>query len=336
MKQWIVLILGLFVLLSAYCEQKSVLVKASNGFDIFLESIYVTVQCAYGKIYVRSEVMSDNTSLVHFPPQVDMNRTEFEKIQSVILKFSSNQSSLIYAFANTTLSNAQADADATKASVEEAFNTTFAWHSTDSLYNYFFNVTYISPAKQNITSYTEWATSQCLVPDAGGLSLTFVPIIQKPNASINIVASKSTGSFDWTYSIEASYSTNLPAGFGNHRLDLLDLLGIDSLVLSPYEDSQYAMPIMLVIYTNESISYVSCEPGLAPLLSRGWTYYSYIPQVLTAFFSYGNETSPVSPLSFTFSGKVISEYTTSICVAAILLVTSITLVIRKQFQKILR
>jgi len=113
-----------------------------------------------------------------------------------------------------------------------------------------------------------------LISDLDGFSLAFVSMTNELNAAILVSAVKESGKFNWVYSLGTRYSTNIQVGAGDHKIDLLDLLGVNSLSPSPYTLTQefYVSTVMLAIISNETVSYVSSEPGLAspPSQLKGW------------------------------------------------------------------
>lgn len=317
------------------CNQVFI-VKASYGFDLGLtETASVSVNCTTAQVSTMSMVMSYNTSLVHSPSGVDMGRTELMNATGISLIFSTVQSFLIYLFNNTNLATARSFADAVKPSIQTAFGTSFTWSATgqnDSQVN----VTYTGSGKANLTQYTEWLMSQCGgAPDLGGFSLTFLPMTHEPGAFSSVSAYKEVGGFDWAYSMMTGYVMSIPKGSGNHRIDILDLLDVDSLAPSPYANVEdtYTSNVMLTISSNQTITYVSSEPGLvSPEQPRGWMSIPFTPpNTLIYYFSFADDPSPVSPLSLTFSGIVIPEFTTLLSVILLILTAIIAVVMRKRF-----
>lgn len=322
-----------------YVNEKSVpMVNAADDQpSFFMEGVNVSVNCTTAKLYINCMVTSNDTSLVHFPPEIDMSRTELTNAVSVSLIFSRAISVLIYAFNNTDIGTARALADAVKASIEAGFDTSFTFNSTGT-YDSYVNVTYIGSGKTDLTSYMDWLMDKCLISDLGGFSLTFIPMTSELNASILVSAVKESGSFDWMYSVGIGYSTNMQVGSGDHKIDFLDLLNVNSISPSPYALTQgfYTSVVMLAVVSNETVSYVSSEPGLIspPDQLKGWYIQStdYSPVKLLAYFSFGDDPTPVDRLSLTFSGLIIPELAglAPILLTLMMLIASFTIIVKRK------
>ncbi|MDI6904080.1 MAG: hypothetical protein QMD13_01100 [Candidatus Bathyarchaeia archaeon] len=191
------------------------------------------------------------------------------------------QSLLVYEFNNTDAADARAIADTLTLTINTAFQTTFTWNSTrtsDSIAN----VTYTGPGKANLTEYTEWLMPRCLASDLRGFSLTFLPMTRL-GANLIVTASKDSGGFEWGYMMMTTHLTWIPVGSNSHKIDILDLLNVDSLEPSPYAltpEGTYSSMVMLIISSNETVLYAGCEPGLInpPTQFRGWMYQLLTPQ----------------------------------------------------------
>jgi hypothetical protein len=160
---------------------------------------------------------------------------------------------------------------------------------------------------------------------------------QEPHAFVVVSAEKESGGFDWTYFMMTGYSTSITQGSGNHTIDVLDLLNVESLAPSSYAsevETGYSSMVSITISSNQTINYVSCEPGEAsPPQLRGWFIIIPSGTYLTAYFSFGNDPSPVSPLTFTFSGIVVPEFTTLVLLAMFTLTAAIAIIVKKRFLK---
>lgn len=300
------------------------------------ENVVITVNCTTAELYIASMVMSSDNSLVHFPTGINMEASNLEDTTTISAAFSANGCFLAYIFNNTDPATAREIADSFTSSMSSAFDTSFIWFSTGTHETYT-NVTYTGPAKGNLPSYTEWLVTQCLASDLGGFSLTFPPMSQESNAAVVVSAVKESGGFDWTYSMMVGYSTSITQGSGNHMINVLDLLNVNSLAPSSYAsevETEYSSMVMLTISSKQTVTYVSCEPGIAvPPGSRGWIYYQYQPTSLMAYFGFGDDSSPVSPLTFTFSGIVVPELTILTLLAMFTLTAAIAIIVRKRFPK---
>ncbi|MGQ9506579.1 MAG: hypothetical protein ACUVTB_01810 [Candidatus Bathycorpusculaceae bacterium] len=325
----------LMIMFTIACRQISV-VYAPDGAQL-MENVAISVNCTDAQLHITSMVTSIGDLLVHFPTGVDMNDPDLENATIISAVFSTDGSFLGYLFNNTDPTTATTIANSITSSMSTAFNTVFTYLSTGT-YETFTNVTYTGLGKTNLRSYTEWLMTECLASDIGGFSLTFPPMSMAPHAVVVVSAMKDSGGFDWTYSMMVGYYTSITPGSGNHTIDVLYLLNVESLAPSSYAsevETDYTSMVSLTIYSNQTINYVSCEPGIAspPEQLRGW--YIIIPSgtYLTAYFSFGNAPSPVSPLTFTFSGLVVPEFTTLALLALFTLAAAIVTILKKRFLK---
>jgi len=303
-----------------------------------VENVSVIVNCTTAKIITSSMIISHNTSLMHFPSTVNMADSRFEKVTAVGLIFSPDQSFLVYSFNDTDATTSRSIADQITPTIKTAFQADFTFNTVgtrDSI----IEVNYTGPGKSNMPQYTQWVMSECLAPDLEGFSLTFLPMAQEPGAFIIVTASKESGGFDWTYSMTTTYIMSIPTGSENHRIDVLDQLDVGSLAPSPYvslEEGMYTSIVNLQILYEQAVSYVSSEPGLGTPPSKGWFLSPYNPpKTFMAYFYFGDDPSPVSVLTFTFSGIVIPEFTTLAIAAILLLSTMIVLFLKKRLLKML-
>jgi len=333
----LILLLALFML-AIIVSGKSVL-GINNNVEVptnLIENVSVSVNCTSAELSVLCTVSSSNTSLVHFPPQVDMNRDELVNAAAIIASFSRFTSGLLFTFDNVDTETAKSLADAVKGSLEEAFDTMFTWNSTEVTEEGCI-VTYISSGKDDLPKYLSWLMETCLAPDLGGFTLTFIPVINEENAFIEISAIKEGGGFNWTYSMGVGYFTTMPTGAGPHEIDFLDLLNVESLSPSKYASQNgwfISSMVMLTIVSSENVSYVSSEPDTVnSLIRRGW----YInpmtqpPVQLQALFSFADNPTPITELLFTFSGMVIPEFPASILIAALISITLVIIIAKRKF-----
>ena len=301
-------------------------VEAQGGTTMpFGEHLSATALCTKGTVGVTAMVTSNESSLVHFPTAVDMTREELRDAVVVMLGFAPSpyNSVLLYEF-NTTLEQARTLAEAVTPSIENAFNTHF-WYNSSRIRNNYSEVSYLGEGKADLASYVQWLTGQCLASDLGGFSLSFVPAVAG-GASPLVSAGKESGGFDWLYSFSVSRAEDLQPGPGPHEIDLLDLLNVNSLQPSPYsqfDSGPYTSTVTVTVTSNQSVSFVSCEPGLVDPFSgqlRGWIYQQMGSNMLTGSFTFANDPSPATSLSFTFSGMVIPEFPALAAFAPVLVV----------------
>lgn len=306
------------------------------------EGISAVVNCTSAELSISSVVYSGNSSLIHFPPQVDMNRAELTNVISIIVGFSRVGSGLVFLFNNTDTATAESLANAVKGSMETAFEVSFTLNSTGIVEDGYVNVTYIGSGKSDLPGYLGQLMEKCLAPDLGGFTLTFIPVSDETNAYVLVGASKENGGFDWIYSMGVGYSTSMPVGTGAHKIDFLDLLNVGSLEPSTYASYEdwFSSMVTLVIVSNETVSYLTSEPETADpsqMRLRGW-YVNYPqppqpPAQLMAYFSFADDPTPVDRLSFTFSGLIISEFAALTPLIMLMLLASTALVVKKKIPR---
>ncbi|MGB9684647.1 MAG: hypothetical protein ACPL1Z_06940 [Candidatus Bathyarchaeales archaeon] len=307
----------------------------------FTEIVMVNVNCTTASVSVTSGVISNNTELVHFPSEINMNAIEWENVTQVMVGFSTDDSFLFYTFNNTTEDAAESNANTLTNQLNTVFGMSFS-HNSTYISNSYVNVTYVGVGVGNLTQYTEWLTQECLASDLGGFSLTFIPMTNETDAYTAVGALKESGDFNWTYAMGVMYSTSIPEGLGYHTIDVLDLLSVESLAPSPnaltsipeYPYPIYMSLVMLTITSNETITFVSCIPDQASPPQRGWYIYPQIwPTQLQGMFSFGGDSTPVTELSLTFSGVVIPEFATPMLLAVLASATTITVSLQKRFKR---
>ncbi len=138
------------------------------------------------------------------------------------------------------------------------------------------------------------------------------------------------------------YYTSITEGTGEHTIDILDLLNVESLAPSNYSLTSmpgYIYPIymsivMLDITSDTTVTFVSCRPDQATPPLRGWYIELQIPSTqLQGIFFFGGDRTPVTELSLTFSGVVIPEFAASTLMVVLAIATTITVFIKKQFKR---
>ena len=312
-------------------------VKATDGLPQLSENVMVVVNCTASSVGTMSSVTSSNASLVHFPSGVDLSDSTLMDVTSIAVTFSTDHSFLVYLFNNTDATTAKSIADGFTTSISSAFATSFFWFSTgtsDSVVN----VTYTGPGKSNLPLYVEGLVSQCLAADLEGFSLTFEPMSHELGAYVAVAAMKDVGSFDWTCYMMTGYKTTITAGSGSHLVNVLDLLDVNSLTPSKYAtepEMGYSSLVTLMISSDSPVGYVTSQPGtITNPTERGWFQYPIpLPNTLDAMFYFGSDPSPQSPLTLTFSGVVVPEFTTTASLVLFLVSATIALVARKRFSK---
>lgn len=320
------------------CARVSV-VQGSDGISSTLaETATVYVNCTTSQVTVNSMISSQNTSLIHFPNAITMTDPNLTNVTTLLVTFSTGQSSLIFTFNNTDTSSARTQADAVASGVGSAFQTTFSWVST-GVSSGQSNVTYSGSGKSNLTQYTESLMNSDLMSSLGGISSTFLPMTLNSNALMAMTASKDSGAFDWTYTMIVSYPTNIPNGSGNHQINVLALLDVTSIAPSPYAYSSsgsiYSSEIFAYITSNDTVSYVLSQPALGTPPARCW----YLmpggqATVITAVFYFGSDPSAVSPLTFTFSSIVLPEFQLVALLFVMVVVGTAALISRKRIRRL--
>lgn len=83
--------------------------------------LLLTVNCTTASVNVASVAISNNTELVHFPAEMDMNAVEWENVTEVMVGFGVADSFLYYLFNNTSLDEAESLAKNMTLQFENAF-----------------------------------------------------------------------------------------------------------------------------------------------------------------------------------------------------------------------
>lgn len=310
--------------------------SASVGFggSRLIESVNVYVNCTTANVSVSNIVMSNETALVHFPEEADMDNTALINATAVNLGFTKEFSILQFTFQSMDEVAAKSNADAVKSTLETAFGITFSWNSTGT-YNSYVNVTYTGDGIANLTDYTQWLMTQCLNQTIEGFAAAFMGMVARPSAMTSIFAIKDAGAFNWTYGMAVHYTTSIPPGANSHMIDILDLLSVYSLAPSSYAKNEelgfYASMVMVVVVSNETINFEGCSPSRATFpMSRGWYVPSESGTSLMGTFYFGNDGTAVFDLSFTFSGVVIPEFIKILPLIALLSITTVILLRKRK------
>jgi hypothetical protein len=296
------------------------------------EDIDVYVNFTQSSAGIHCLLESQNSSLIHFPSEVNLNDQSLTNARFVYLAFTANQSQLTCAFQSIDNQTARNIADAMLPSMEDAFQTTFTWNSTNSFAD-FVEVSYNGDGKTNLTQYTQWLMPRIKAPDLDGFSLTFAPATRNLEASVTISATRDAEN-QWTYDISARSLRTIVTGSADHTIDILDLLNVGSIDPSPYAVTSgvYSSRITL---EAESLSPVHCVAH-QPLKevnppARGWFMDQYAPTAaLNAVFSFGNDSSKVNTLTFTFTTAMLPEFPSNITALIFLTITLLTAVVYKR------
>jgi hypothetical protein len=309
--------------------------KAASIYEL-VETIDVNVDCTTAGVDITTTLSSDNSSHIHFPSEVDINAPSLHNITLITLEFSAPSSTLEYMFNISDTTKARSIADTLTTNMSTGFATSFGYNTSASYGGYTY-VLYSALGKGNLTQYTEECLiPQCLASDLQGFSLTFLPNTQKQQASIQFSATKILTTY-WLYMMISECETSIPTGSDTHIIDVLELLGVSSLAPSPYNPpfiGMYMASISLDIYSDETVSYLSCEPGLAneTINYRGWTI-STDDTSVSADFSFGMDPSPVSPLTLTVNAIIVPEFTSLTLMIILALTAAIAMILKKRLPK---
>ncbi|MEM0357931.1 MAG: hypothetical protein QXL77_06130 [Candidatus Bathyarchaeia archaeon] len=313
---------------------------SSITFEV-MEIAEVSVNCTTAQVTVECGVISTNATLVHFPAEINMNATELKNATQITLVVSTSGSVLYFVFNNTEAAGAEKYANVTvETYFEQYFGLSFTHHST-STFNGYVNVTFTGIGVGNLTEFTQGLMGDCLIPDLGGFSQTFVPITKETGAYVLLGAFKESGDFKWTYTMGVAYSTIFPDGSGEHTVDVLDMLNVELLAPSDYAfiiavpNSFYASTVVLDITSDTTVTFISCVPDQTMIpYTRGWYIDPSVPsptQLIGTFF-FGGDNTPVTELSLTFSGVIIPEFTAQMCMAVLMLISVVAVAFKKRFN----
>lgn len=318
--------------------------QAVSASTNFTEQAAVVVNCSSATLVTSIALMSLNETFVHCPSGVNMMDTNFELCTSVLVLASPKWSALIYVFNTTDETVARGYADAITPSISGAFSLSFSFYSI-GLTSSETNVTYTAPAITNVLSYyTNTLKPSCLKSDLAGFSSAIPNLLNvlPSNSYVGITAQKNSGSYAWEYTFFAGYQNmQIPTGSG-YTINVLNLLGAASLSPSQYAYTgvYYNSIASVTIQANTTVSFVSCTPAsistpFSP--TRGWYVVPSNPLTtgLTGIFFFGNDATPVTALTFTFSGTIAPEFSSLTLIITIIVCTiGIAIAFRRRFLKV--
>jgi len=295
---------------------------SAAGYDLS-ESVSIAVDCQKGTVDVSSSEYVfpvNDTTPMHTPSGVNVTSIDPENVDEVTLTFSTSNSTLEIKGARINASNARTIGDPVATMMSTGFQTNFTYDYT-SIFGQFVN--YRAAGKGNLPQFMQSLMSWCFVSDLNGFSPTFVQIAGEPGAYITVHTFFSSN-YDWGFSVKCSYETGMSTGSGGHIVDVLNLVGVDSLAPSNYS-AYYSNLYLTTIYVSGvdvtimpsnggTVTYTSSQPaGLTTvqppagvLDARGW--YDYDESGESPSFRFENDSSPVTQLSYTFSGTVVPEF----------------------------
>jgi hypothetical protein len=283
------------------------------------EHISIFLDCDKAQLTVACGIQpGNNTEIVHFPSSVNVLALFDVGCTRLYTIFGKKSSVLVFEFNNIGSSEAKARADQWAQLIETAFDTTFTWQYTNTSSTYVY-VRYTNSGATNATIYS--CLRQCLnwtygaEKPLGGFSNAMhgelTHFAEYIDYSVAVGARKGSWG-EYAKSVDmgltVSYTQNVAKGTGLHSIDVLSLLGVTSLAPSPYALGEggvggiYSSTVFLTVNSSTPVAFVSCEPSpLNPSGIRGW--YS-TPSDWQFIFK--DDPSPVSPLTFTFTGTIQS------------------------------
>ena len=308
--------------------------SATIGFGAkLMEMVNIGVNCTTASVDVATVIFSNDTSLIHFPEEANLNDPALINATGITVGFASNFSVLTFTFENVSASTAKSNADAVKSSIESAFGVSFTYNSTET-HDSYVDVVYMGEGQSDLVSYTEWLMDQCLNSTIGGFSLTFPEMASEPSAMVNVIGDKNVGNFNWTYSMVVHYTASIPTDGGLHTIDVLDLLNAESLSPSQYAlvgELGYSSIVNVRVHSNETIIFEECIPSRVTYpMTRGWYVPSDSGLTLTGTFYFGNDPTAVEELTFTFSGVVVPEINSIFPLIALLAIAMLAITLKNK------
>jgi len=307
----------------------------------FMEEVIVMVNCSEATLTAVVSLITLNETLVRYPLGVNMMDLNFALCESVSVSVTPMGSTLVYIFDTTDTSAATTNANAITPSIGGAFGLSFSFLSAGLTEDSKANVTYTAPAITNVLSYyTATLNPSCLKSDLAGLSNAIPNILtMEPSKSYaGISANKESGGYEWWYMFFVGYyEAQIPTGAG-YTIDVLNRIGATSLTPSSYAytGAYYDSIVPVYITSHLSISFVSCNPTppiMIPGAARGWFIFEPFPQTGTAMFYFGNDATPVTALTFTFSGIIVPEFSSLTVIIAMIVCALGVIAFKKRYPK---
>jgi hypothetical protein len=250
----------------------------------------------------------NDTNIVDFPSSVNIPALFDVGCNSLYVVFGKKSSVLVFGFNNIGSSDARDRAEQWSQIIETAFDTTFTWQDTNTSSSYV-GVRYTNAGASNVTIYRGL---QCINWSAGIGGVTNIihgrlaHFAEYTDYQVGIGArdEPSKGPKSYDIGLWVSWTKKMSTGTGDPTIDVLSLLGVTSLAPSSYAFNNdmgiYLSTVNLTINSSAPITFVSCEPSpLNPPGTRGW-YSTPSTSKIDAQFKFMNDSSPVSPLTFTF------------------------------------
>jgi hypothetical protein len=306
------------------------------------ESVSINIDCQAGTVDVSSSEYVfpvNDTTPVHTPSGVNVTSINHSDVNEVTLTFSASNSTLAIRGARINASNARTIGDPVATMMSTGFQTSFTYDYT-SIFGQF--VYYKAAGKSSLPQFMQSLMSWCFVSDLNGFSPTFVRIAGEPGAYITVDTFFSSN-YDWGFSVKCSYETGMSTGSGDHTVDVLNLVGVNSLAPSNYS-AYYSDIYLTTVYVSGvdvtimpsnggTVTYMSSQPtGLTTvqppagvLDARGW--HDYYGSGTSPSFRFENDSSPVNQLSYTFSGTVVPEFPSSIVVSLFMVIFTLAAIV---------
>jgi hypothetical protein len=307
--------------------------------NYLIEQALVTVNCSEATLTTVISLMATNDTLIHYPSGVNMIDPNFLLCESIFVSAAPMGSSLVYIFNTTNIADATTYANAITPSVSTAFGLSFTYYGAGPS-DGGTNVTYVAPALgiSVLSYYNSVLNPSCLKPDLAGFSNAIPNLLNlHPSQSYaGISAHKTSGIYDWQYIFFAGYfNIAIPTGAG-YTLNILNLIGATSLTPSSYASvyAYYMSTVAVYVEPWTTATFVSCNPANISMqyMTRGW--YVFPPDLLldtlTGIFYFGNDTTSVTLLTFTFSGTIIPEFPSFLILPLFVVVTALAVAFAKR------
>ncbi len=302
---------------------------------MFAEMIMIYLDCNNASVMTLLTVYSDNYTLADFPSSVDLSDPHLENATMVSVMSSVDASMLMYTFEDVSEAEAEMNAGAVAPSISDAFGVSFMHVSTwtnDTIVS----VNYTGSGQLDMASFVNSMVSECVYMDVSGFSDAIPSLATRiSSAYFGLSATKEIG-FNWTIGVMAMCNSTIPMGANSHTIDVLELLGISSLAPSSYSynatEDYYQSLVWLSFDCDPQVTFISCEPpekqNITDLSERGWAdmWFFY------GFF-FGNDSSAVETLTFTFGGTIISEFSPSPIMVNIVTITACLVIFKWKMKK---
>lgn len=309
---------------------------AADPDPFFTEMVMIHADCSNASVTTLLSVSSDNPLLVHFPYLVWKYGEEYlENATLVSVMTSANRSVLTYEFENISEAEAEMNADAVTVWIDSYFGVSFTYESTWSN-NSIVHVSYAGDGQSCMPCFVNAILSDCVDESVDGFSDAIPSLAAKTTTSYFGFSAVKENEGNWTIGVAAVCNSTILPGSNSHTIDVLALLGVSSLAPSLYSYNvtadYYESIVWLNLECDPPVTFVSCDPpekqNFTDPSERGWfdmwSFYG---------FSFGNDSSPVETLTFTFSGTVIPEFEPSTIIITIMSITASLITFKWQMKR---